>query len=225
MGAVFIRTLILYTVVLFAIRLMGKREVGQLQPFELVITIMIADLASVPMQNIGIPLIQGIIPILALLVGQLILSFLNLKSKIVRSIITGRPTVLIENGKIMEEKIRNQKYTIEGLMEELRVAGYPDIKDVDFAILEVSGEISVIPKQKSVSPTREELNIKCDNAGMQIPIIIDGQYVDNNIQELGINRITVDNILKENKTKRKDVFVLLRDKFGRIYLQRKKGES
>lgn len=221
MGAVFIRALILYAVVLTAIRLMGKREIGQLQPFELVVTIMIADLASVPMQNIGIPLIQGIVPILALLVGQLILSFLNLKSGFIRRITSGKPTVLIADGKIMEDRLRSQKYTIDGLLEELRVAGYPDINDVEYAILEVSGEISVIPKPESTPATKKDMKIKVQDIGYQMPLVIDGSYVDNNIQELGMNRNAIDNILKDHNTKLKKVFLLLKDKKGNVYIQKK----
>ncbi|MBQ9267866.1 MAG: DUF421 domain-containing protein [Clostridia bacterium] len=225
MGAIFIRALILYAVVLIAIRLMGKREVGQLQPFELVVTIMIADLASVPMQDIGIPLIQGIVPILALLVGQLVLSFLNLKSGLIRRLISGKPTVLIANGKIMEERLRSQKYTIDGLLEELRVAGYPDIRDVEYAVLEVSGEVSVIPKAHTTPVSKSDMNIPSNNVGFQIPLVIDGSFVDNNIQELGMKREDVGKILKENQAKLEEVFLLLRDETGEIYMQKKEARG
>lgn len=225
MGAIFIRTLILYAIVLIALRLMGKREIGQLQPFELVVTIMIADLASVPMQDIGIPLIQGIVPILALLVGQIILSFFNLKSSFMRKIISGKPTVLIADGKIMEDRLKNQKYTIDGLLEELRVAGYPDINDVDYAILEVSGEISVIPKPDSLPATKKDFKIKGENVGFQMPLIIDGTYIDNNIEELGMDRNAVDDIIKEEKLNVNDILILLKDKKGRLFIQKKHNKN
>ncbi len=221
MGAVFIRTLILYAIVLIAIRLMGKREVGQLQPFELVVTIMIADLASVPMQNIGIPLIQGIIPILALLVGQIIISSLNLKSVVARRLISGKPTVLISNGKIIKDRLKSQKYTIDGLLEELRVAGYYDINDVQYAILEVSGEVSVIPKEGCTPVNKKDMNIKCQNIGFQIPVIIEGTYIDKNIKELGMNRMDIINIINENSIKLDDVFLLLIDENGKTFFQKK----
>lgn len=113
MGTIFIRALILYLFVLVALRLMGKREIGQLQPYELVITMMIADLASVPMQDIGIPIFHGIIPILALLLSQIALSYINMKSGWMRRIFCGEPTVLIQKGRIMEKRLKKQKYTVD----------------------------------------------------------------------------------------------------------------
>ena len=113
---------------------MGKREIGQLQPFELVVIIIIADVASVPMENINIPLIQGIIPILGLLVSQLIFSYFNIKLSLFHRIFAGKPSVLIEKGWIREDTLKKQRYTVEELLEQLRVAGYANIQDVDYAI-------------------------------------------------------------------------------------------
>ncbi len=223
MGAIFVRALILYLIVLIAIRLMGKREIGQLQPFELVVTIMIADLASVPMQDIGIPLVHGVIPILALLVGQLILSAINIKSGVARRIISGQPTVLVSNGKIVEKKLKAQKYTMDGLLEQLRVAGYTDINDVEYAILETSGEISIIPKSKVMPVTREDMNVKVEKAGYFRPIVIDGSYIDANIEELGISKEQVDGIIKNNNLKLENTFLLLKDENGKTYIQEKEN--
>lgn len=223
MGAIFVRALILYLIVLIAIRLMGKREIGQLQPFELVVTIMIADLASVPMQDIGIPLVHGVIPILALLVGQLILSAINIKSGVARRIISGQPTVLISNGKIVEKKLKAQKYTMDGLLEQLRVAGYTDINDVEYAILETSGEISIIPKSSNIPVTRKDMNIKAEKAGYFRPVVIDGSYIDTNIEELGISKEQVEGIIKNNNLKLENTFLLLKDENGRIYIQKKEN--
>ena len=223
MGAIFVRTLILYIIVLIAIRLMGKREIGQLQPFELVITIMIADLASVPMQDIGIPLVHGIIPILALLVGQLILSTLNLKSGTARRLISGYPTTLISHGKIDEKKLTAQKFSLDGLIEQLRVAGYSDISNVEFAILETSGEISVIPKAEKAPIIRNDLNIKTKPSGFPRPVVMDGSYIEGNIKDLGISIECVDKIMKENNLKLEETFLLLRDEYGKIFIQKKIG--
>lgn len=224
MGAIFVRALILYIIVLIAIRLMGKREIGQLQPFELVVTIMIADLASVPMQDIGIPLVHGVIPILALLVGQLILSMINIKSGIARRIISGKPTVLISNGKILEKKLKAQKYTMDGLLEQLRVSGYTNIADVEYAILETSGEISVIPKSGSLPATKKDMNIKTEKAGYFRPVVIDGSYIEGNIDDLKISKEQIDGILKSNKLSLNDTFLLLKDENGKTYIQKKENE-
>ena len=224
MGAIFVRALILYIIVLIAIRLMGKREIGQLQPFELVVTIMIADLASVPMQDIGIPLLHGVIPILALLVGQLILSMINIKSGVARRIIAGKPTVLISNGKIIEKKLKAQKYTMDGLLEQLRVSGYTSIADVEYAILETSGEISIIPKTESLPATKKDMNIKTEKAGYFRPVVIDGSYIEGNIEDLKISKEQVDGILKNNKLSLEDTFLFLKDENGKTYIQKKEND-
>ena len=142
----FVRSIILYIIVLVVMRLMGKREIGQLQPFELAIAIMIADLASVPMSEIGIPIINGIIPILGLLVMHLIISYINLKSMKMRQLICGKPSILIYRGKIDESIMRKERFTINELQERLRANNIYDIKDVEYAILETSGQVSVIEK-------------------------------------------------------------------------------
>lgn len=122
MATIFLRTVIVFIIVLIAVRLMGKREIGQLQPFELVVIIMIADVASVPMQDINIPLLQGLLPITSLLVGQLVFSYLNIKIPFFHKIFTGKSTVLIEKGKILESNLRKQRYSLEGLLEQIRLA-------------------------------------------------------------------------------------------------------
>ncbi|MBQ9314322.1 MAG: DUF421 domain-containing protein [Clostridia bacterium] len=121
MGTIFIRTIIIYILVLIAIRLMGKREIGQLQPYELVVTIMIADVASLPMQNVSIPLFQGVVPILGLLFAQILASILSFNSKIINKYISGKPTILVARGKILEDNLKKQKYSLETLLEQIRV--------------------------------------------------------------------------------------------------------
>lgn len=223
MGTIFIRTLIIYIFVLIALRLMGKREIGQLQPYELVVTIMIADLASVPMQDVSIPILQGIIPILALVVGQIVISFLNLKSGIMRRVICGKPTIMIEKGKIIEKNLKEQKYTINGLLTQLRVAGYSNLKNIDYAILETSGAISVIPKNKAMPVTKEDMNIKAEYSGFPRAYIIDGSYIHENIKVSNFSEKKIDDILKKEKVKLEDVFLLVIDENNEIFLQKKES--
>ena len=223
MGTIFIRTLIIYIFVLIALRLMGKREIGQLQPYELVVTIMIADLASVPMQDVSIPILQGIIPILALVVGQIVISFLNLKSGIMRRVICGKPTIMIEKGKIIEKNLKEQKYTINGLLTQLRVAGYSNLKNIDYAILETSGSISVIPKNKAMPVTKEDMNIKAEYSGFPRAYIIDGSYIHENIKVSNFSEKKIDDILKKEKVKLEDVFLLVIDENNEIFLQKKES--
>lgn len=223
MGTIFIRTLIIYIFVLIALRLMGKREIGQLQPYELVVTIMIADLASVPMQDVSIPILQGLIPILALLVGQIIISFLNLKSGIMRRLICGKPTIMIEKGKIVEKSLKDQKYTVNGLLTQLRVAGYSNLKNIEYAILETSGAISVIPKNKAMPVTREDMNVKAEYTGFPRAYVIDGSYIHENIKVSKFSEKKIDDILKKEKVKLEDVFLLVIDENDEIFLQKKEN--
>jgi len=143
-----VRTLILYILVVIIMRIMGKRQIGQLQPFELVIAIMISELAAVPMQDKRIPLINGIIPILTLLFAQITFSFIGLKSTRARAIICGRPSILIQNGKINEAELRKEMYSVNDLLEQLRIKNIYNIADVEFALLETNGQLSVIPKSQ-----------------------------------------------------------------------------
>jgi uncharacterized membrane protein YcaP (DUF421 family) len=194
----FIRTLILYTLVITVMRLMGKRQIGQLQPFELVVAIMISELASIPMGNTGIPLLQGVIPILTLLFAQIVVSILTIKSNVADKIISGKPTVVIQNGKINVTNLERELYTISDLVEQLRIKNIPSLEDVEFAILESSGNISFIPKTAKRPPTLEDLNISGSHQGLNLPVIIDGRILLENLEPLQIDLGMLHNILGEN---------------------------
>lgn len=168
-------------------RISGKQQIGQLQPYELVVAIMIADLVAIPMQNKGIPLLSGIIPVLTLLVSQLFLSYLSMKSLRARAIICGTPTILVENGKILTSQLQKERYNINDLLEELRVKGYPNIADVEYAILETNGSLSVIPKSNKRPVTPQDLNLTPQYEGLPLPIIIDGRIMHQNMQKAGID--------------------------------------
>ena len=158
----FVRTIILYILVVAALRVMGKRQIGQLQPSELVVAMMISELASIPMENVGTPLVNGIIPILTLIIAEATFSFLTLKSKKVRKMISGTPTILIEKGRVLEKEMERLRFNIDDLMEELRTNGYANIMDIEYAIIETNGLLSVIPKsnKRPVTPSDLDMNIK-----------------------------------------------------------------
>lgn len=224
MATTFLKTIIIYLLVLIAVRLMGKRELGQLQPFELVVIIIIADVASVPMQDVGTPLLQGIVPILALLVGEIMVSYLNIKFTFFNKLISGRSAVLVDKGKIVEESLKRQRYTIEGLMQEFRIAGYPDISDIEYAILETSGQISIIPKTEKNNVTISDLNITQDKVGYPRVIVREGTVYENNMKDLGLDRKWLDKNLKDRKVDLNEVFVLIVDESKKIYFQKKESE-
>ena len=180
----FFRAVILYIFVLIVMRLMGKREIGQLQPFELAISIMIADLASTPMADAGIPISNGIIPILALLVMHLIISVLNIKSIRARQILCGRPSILIYRGKIDEKMLRRERFTVNELEERLRGNNIVNIGDVEYAILETSGQITVIQKPNKKNVTVEDLGIKKEYEGLTYDLVLDGKIMYDNLRIL-----------------------------------------
>ncbi len=182
---VFVRTVIIYVLVLIVMRFMGKREIGQMQPFELVISIMIADLASTPMAETGIPILYGIIPILGLLFMHIIISVLNIKSVKMRGIICGKPRILIDKGKIDETALIKENFTINELQERLRVNNVNNITDVEYAILETSGQISVILKSEKRTVTPEDLNLNVETTNISYDLIIDGKIMYDNLNKLG----------------------------------------
>ncbi len=182
---IFVRTVIIYILVLFVMRFMGKREIGQMQPFELVIAIMIADLAATPMAEIGIPILYGIIPIFGLLFIHVIISLLNLKSIKIREIICGKPRILIYRGKIDEKALIKENFTINELQERLRVNNINNIGDVEFAILETSGQISVVQKPEKRALKPEDFNMQVPYEGIAYDLVIDGKIMTDNLDKLG----------------------------------------
>ncbi len=181
----FTRSIILYIIILIVMRLMGKREIGQLQPFELVIAMMIADLASIPMTETGIPIQNGIIPILGLLFMHLIISIINMKSIYAREIICGKPRILIYRGKIKEEALKRERITINELEERLRSANVVALGDVEYAILETSGQLTVIPKPNKRNTIPEDFNIEPDYEGIPYDLVVDGVIMNDNLKEIG----------------------------------------
>ena len=180
----FIITIILYIIVLIVMRFMGKREIGQLQPFELVISIMIADLATLPMAEPGIPITNGIIPILGLLVMHLTISVLNLKNVKIREIICGKPSILIYRGRINEKNMRKERFTMNELEERLRGNNVFNIGDVEYAILETSGQITVIQKPNKRNSIPEDFGIMPEYEGIAYDLVVDGKVMKQNLEKL-----------------------------------------
>ena len=182
---VFLRSIVLYIIVLIVMRLMGKREIGQLQPIELAIAIMIADLAAVPMAETGIPISNGIIPILGLLVMHLIISFLNLKSMKIREILCGKPAILIYRGKIDEKVLKKERFTLNELQERLRSSNVVNLGDVEYAILETSGQVTVIQKPDKRTTTPKDFNIIPEYEGIPYDLVVDGKVMYKNLKTIG----------------------------------------
>ena len=217
----FLRAIFLYIVVLIVMRLMGKREIGQLQPFELAISIMIADLASIPMTEIGIPIFNGIVPILGLLVMHLILSLINLKSLKAREIICGKPSILIYRGKINEKELKKERFTINELEERLRGNNIYNLGDVEYAILETSGQVTVIQKPEKRNTIPEDFNIIPDYEGIPYDLVVDGKIMEKNLQAIGKNYQWLKKQVEKFNMKPEEALIVTYDAKGQIFCQKK----
>jgi len=211
----FVRTIILYFLIVVGMRLMGKRQIGELEPSELVLTMMISDLAAVPMQDFGIPLLSGLLPILTLLALSLLLSQLSLRSLRLRALICGTPTVLIRGGKLQQDAMRKNRFTIDELMEELREQGVTRIEDVKYAVLENSGQLSVLPWVKAKPPTAEDLGLTLEEDALPTVLINDGRVLRNNLRLCGRDEVWLQKILKQEHCTTKEVFLLTVDENGK----------
>ena len=221
----FFRSIVLYIIVLIVMRLMGKREIGQLQPFELAIAIMIADLASIPMTEIGIPISNGIVPILGLLLMHLIISVINLKSVKAREIICGKPSILIYRGRIDEKVLRKERFTVNELQERLRASNVVNISDVEYAILETSGQVTVIQKPNKRNTIPEDFNIMPEYEGIPYDLVVDGKIMEDNLQKLGKDYNWLKKEVNKFKINPQDALLVTIDGRGQIFCQEKGGKN
>ena len=217
----FFRAIILYIIVLIVMRLMGKREIGQLQPFELVISIMIADLASTPMTDVGTPITNGIIPILGLLVMHLVISVINMKSIRGREIICGRPTILIYRGRIDEKALKKERFTINELEERIRGSNVYSLGDVEYAILETSGQVTVIQKPEKRTTTPQDFNITPEYEGIPYDLVVDGRVMEDNLQAIGKDINWLNQQLKKFKMRPDEALIVTLDGKGEFFCQKK----
>ena len=218
----FARTLILYGLVVLVMRLMGKRQIGQLQPFEFVVAIMIADLASVPMQNRDLPLSTGIIPILTLLVVQVSLAFLILRSPKMRRVICGSPSILIENGHLRRQELTRLRINTDDLLEQLRAKNYANLEDVEYAILETNGQLSVIPKSQRRPVNPADLQLPTQYEGLPLNLIVDGRIVRESLTVAGLDENWLHvQLSRHGLAGPEDVFLASLDTEGHLYFCRK----
>jgi uncharacterized membrane protein YcaP (DUF421 family) len=220
------RTAILYVLVFITMRLTGKRQIGQLQPYEVTIAIMISALAAIPMEDVSIPLINSIIPILLLLSAQILVSMLSMKVNKVRNFLCGKPSILVENGKLVEQELEKIRVNLNDLSEQLRLAGYSNLADVEFAIMESNGQLSVIPKSQKRPVTPEDLNISTNYEGITQNLIIDGQIDHANLQRVGLSEDWLfQELSKFGINNFRDVLLASIDTSGNLYYQIKSKVS
>ena len=220
-----IRSILLYIIVLIVMRIMGKREIGQLQPFELAISIMIADLASIPMSDVGIPISNGIIPILGLLVMHLLISIMNMKSMRAREILCGKPRILIYRGKIDQQALKKERFTLNELQERLRANNVFNLGDVEYAILETSGQITVIQKPNKRTTIPEDFNIMPEYEGIPYDLIVDGKIMHDNLKTIGKNEVWLKKQVEKFNMKPEEALIVTFDGKGQIFCQKKEKKS
>ena len=211
-----LRTVILYFLIMTGLRLMGKRQIGELEPSELVLTMMISDLATVPMQDFGIPLLAGVIPILTLLSLSMLLSQLSLLSLRFRELMCGTPSILIRNGKLQQDAMRKNRYTLDELLEQLRGQGYVSVDEVRWAVLENSGQLSILPWARQRPPTAEELGLTTEEDELPFILINDGRIVRRNLARSGRNEAWLQKELRRTGHSAGEIFLLTVDGSGKV---------
>ncbi len=217
---VIFKTAILYFFAMLVIRLMGKRQAGELQPFELIIAVMIAEVAATPMDGPGVPITYGIVPVVVLLVLHNLIAFISVKSDKARAFFSGKPSIVIHKGIIRREELKKQSYNLNDLLEQLRNKNVMNIGDVHYAVLETNGELSVMLKPEKRTLTPEDMNMAPQNPGFCYDVILDGKLKPDNLQRLGFTVSQLEHILKTHKFKRvSDVFLAMADETGSVLFQ------
>ncbi len=217
----YFRTIVLHLVLIAVIRFMGKRQIGQMEASEFVVTMLVANLAAIPMQDSGIPLLSGFIPIVTVLGTELVLSHLSLKSIRLRKLLCGKPVILIENGTILQENLRKTRVTLDELTGHLREKDVLDLQSVQYAILETNGNLSVFPYPKERPATAREARIPARKQYLPLTIISDGVLLHENLKKAGKDGLWVQRVLKEKDATLRDTWLLTVDGSDHILFYRK----
>ena len=221
----YFRTIILYLILIAVIRMMGKRQIGQMEPSEFVVTMLVANLASIPMQDGGIPLYSGLVPILTVLGVELALSALSMRSIKIRRLLCGKPVILIENGHILQDNLRSTRITLDELTGHLREKDILDVSTVQYAILETNGNLSVFPYPKYLPASAKDAGIRPGKQHLPVTIIADGYLYQENLSAAGKDKRWVEKYLQEQDLSLQDVWLLTVDGGGKTVLMRKEGKT
>ena len=224
MAIIFVRTVILYFAILISMRIMGKRQLGEMEISEFIVAALIADLAATPLQDIGIPLLNGLVPIIIMFCLEIIIAGLNMRSVKLRKLTYGRPELIIRDGRIIREAMRKNRFTLDELMQELRAQGLTDTAQVEYAVLETNGQLSIILKSGDQPVTASQMGVDGDDVSYAHIIINEGRILDNNLRLLGRDRRWLAGELKRQNFKSADeVYVLTLSENGNVFCQAKEG--
>lgn len=222
MIAIIIRTLILYIVLTLGIRLMGKRQIGDMQPNELVVTLVISEIAAIPLQDTDQPILNGICSIFVLVVLEILLSVIAMKSMTVRRLISGQSVIIIMDGVIDQTAMKKVRMTILDLIELLRGQDVFEIEDVAFAVLEVNGDLNVLLKSQKQTLTPKDMNLTPNSATLPLPVISDGRIIADTLKNFEISKGELNKLLERERVKLKDVFLMTIDKNRKTTLIKKR---
>ena len=225
MLTIFIRTVLIYVILTVTMRIMGKRQLGELDVGELVITILLSEIASTPITNPETPLGEALIPIFALASLEIVTSILILRIPFFKSILSSKPAVLIRRGKIDFKMLNKVRISIEELVSQIRQNGIYDLCEVDYAILEENGKMSVIPKNANRQPDKTDMNVQCPDTGIMHIVISDGCVNSHSLSIINKDRKWLENKLKKLKVKIKDIFCMTVDDAGKIFIQTRGGKQ
>lgn len=226
MAIVFIRTLIIYFALVLIMRLLGKRQLGEMELSEFVVAALIADLASHPLQDIGIPMINGLVPIVTLFCCEVLISGIAMKNIRLRTLLFGKPSMLVEKGKIKQREMKKNRFTTDELMEELRNQGYLDISAVEYAVLETDGRLSVIPYPSESPVTPSQLKIEAEDKGYPVVVISDGHVIESNLRLVGRDMNWLKKRLAALGVKNTEtVFLMTVNSAGQVYFAPKEPEQ
>ena len=219
-----IRTVILYVFVILAIRLMGKRQISDMQPSELVVTMMISDIASLPMQNTAQPLLSGVVPVLVLVSLELTVSAVMLKSRLFRKLISGSPVVVIEDGRLLQRQLKRLRLTTDELCAQLRQQNVFSLQDVQYCIVETNGVISVLEKPSKRVPNAEESGIVIPDNKMEAVVVSDGAWVESSLRLCGSTKQEINNILQKKQIELNEIFLMTMDGNGVCQIIRRENK-
>lgn len=224
MYTLIVRSIIIYVILFIVVRIMGKRQIAEMQPFELVITLIIADLACVPMGSTTTPIADGIVPLLTLVVLHYLMSLLSRKSIKIRKLINGKPIIIIDKNGINYDSLKRLNMTLNDLNEILRNDGYFNFDEVAYVVMETNGTISILPKSDNTPATCEQLKIKTNPASLNVMLINDGKLIKENLKYLNLSEKFVFDIIKKQSSSLKEIIILSINDFGKVYFQAK-GKS
>ena len=219
----YVRTILLYLVLIGVVRLMGKRQIGQMEPSEFVVTMLVANLAAIPMQDGGIPLFSGFVPIVTVLGVELVLSWLSMRSVFFRKLLCGKPVILIENGRILQKNLRRTGVTLDELTGHLRLKDVLDVQTVQYAILETDGNLSVFPYAHLRPATAQEAGIAPQKQHLPVTVIADGHLFQDNLALIGKDAAWVQQVLQDHKASLQDTWLLTADESGRLQFLKKEA--